>query len=471
MAGGLIKRRELVFGRASAVSAAEHRGFEPLNHTAFADLMFRQDSLVETSCRVVAQITMAGESVFQAADGIGHPEDPYEANLVPLRDWYVGARARGRLTPGCFLACVVTYIPAGGAGEEINPSGTALRSTDVHAEGLVRVEATFTKGENETTTTIDAPMEISLERSDHTLDVGSSFQLDHGVATDAWAALKTVRIPEIIPDGAVSNGVLVDYSEGCDYEVTLSYFGGARIVDLVVFERPYGHAQEHDTAEEQSIHCYANNTSKLYGQQTSGPQTDARDVGSEEEHRFGTLRLTSVSTRQLESCGPAIIHWTPFSGSAASAFVPAAGMDDESSEWTNLNQDIMALPSSSTQTGVLSSATEWSLSTPGWRCEGVHARPSAYNGGTFHRTRAYIPVRIWVYGSVSAGTASIRLKSGLHSVVSATLSSSTPGWVTGTGWLECQADAGDASRAYVVPFYRASGGITSLGSICVNYGW
>ena len=345
-----------------------------------------------------------------------------------------------RTTPGTYLETHVLYLPSGntqvGGGSNWGPGG---------AQGAIRIRAQWSNG---ATTSSNYTFSKVLEPSDLP-DAGiaaTAGQISEAAGAE-WPALREALIENIFPPGADEDPATSEtYAEWSTVTLEIEIQGGARIVDVVVYERPLRHAQDHNDVTPKSAHACVVGAGVPLSEVTPVPQTEARDGNFYEDHRFGSLQTLRVGSEQNARMGESGVAW--------GAFVSEHGAWSETAP-------VLSLSGATSPTPILESTTGYDPDQAGWRVSASYARLYELceselvmlNGG-----RAVIPVRVWVDAEWSNG-------GGGGTVGTLRLQSSDSEWVdvefrsngvretlSSVGWLESQVVA-DHAHAVLQALY------------------
>lgn len=405
-----------------------------------------QDTIVGASRRVVGSVTRKGSNT--------QPVPTSVANAVSQTGptwalWREIAHPRIRVTPGCYLAARILYVPSGMTQRFVGSSDWDQDG----ARARVRFTVNYSLGGYANNSNL---FEVQLE--------GSPLANGQFATPPQPTMLRTPEI-QLLPNGLLNdNAVGRDLAEWCLADVQIEASGGFRIVDLVLFERPWYHAQD-DAATNQSVHAYVVQGQVPQQPVTRGPQTRAPDGATYTERRFGHSKLEEVARRQTQLLGPAILEWSGWEPNSA---------DLTSSAFTSYYR---TTNSTSLVDAFDSGHTSWNANHPGWHVEGgAHHLPWAQNdpeyaadGGT-----GIIPVTVGARVAVQnvAATGTLRLQSSAAEFVELTFANTTAGWTYGHGYLACQSKGDQPDVGNLMAFLSTSNALywARVYNIAVWYG-
>ena len=402
-----------------------------------------QDTVCGASRRVVFALGHQGSNTTHVPATVtdGSSAGPTYA------DWRTLALPRVRVVPGTYLEFYVLYIPS---GMTVVDTGGANFQND-GARGRVRVTVDYTL---DAAANNDNRKTVQLQGSG--LDLGDWERPPHFSLLEVTE--KFVLPASLTTDIAVGEA----YAEWCHADVTVEASGGFRIVDLVIYERPWYHAQD-DAAIDQSCHAYITGGLEVEQPQTPGPQTRAADGATYTERRFGVSKMEEVARRQNALLGPLLFSWT--------AYTP----DD--SDVTTATQRYLSTNSTSLHDIFDSGHTAWSADHPGWLIDGgAHHLPWAQNDPTYAADggNGIIPVTVEAYVHVEnvAATGTLRIQSSSTTWVELEFSSATPEWVTMHGYLQCTATGDEEDVGNGMAFFSTDNATyeARVGMINVYYG-
>lgn len=415
--------------------------------------MRAQDTIPATSRRIVAEWSLSGASGWaqpRGTDDPGNAADPAPTQVYPDNAWRSVGTFSAHVTPGCELRAYVVHCPSGIVQKQVTPVGGDTWAID-SAWAEARVGVTWTNGASSTGPHYKSAAVDGSPTGDYT--GGSPIGPAQNWALAGISDIGRLSPPEYVSDPAIAAA----YSEWTDAEIEIAIRGGARFVQIVVYEAPLSHVTEHDNDGLTSVHAMPASSAP----QTPGPMTRAPDGATYEEHRFGSRRLAQVAERQSERLGPRIIHWTCWDESDSNIWQQAEGNPVQ----FTLTAYRHLLDSSL-------STSSYGVDTPGWIVGSAYAQlarlcdPTCIARGAF----AAVPVRVRVDAERAVGNGVVRVQCGPYDWVDVQVTGgrATYEW---TGYIEGQA-AGDHD-AYPLAVYGrvlAGGSTLSVYSVSVDFG-
>lgn len=405
-----------------------------------ANVMGAQDTLCASAARVLATVGLAGsdEYPFDQSEDV----DGAAAQAYPTADEWrtIWGPLPRHVTPGCYLEAHVIYVPSGNTHRE----GEQDWEGD-GARGDIRVRATWTNGAE-----TDGPNNHAVALEPSLLGDDAVAGADAGqLPTDAggeWTVLRETLIEEIWPPGVDSSAsTAADFAEWTQVELEIQLRGGARIVDVFVYERPLRHAQEHDDVSPQSCHAFHVGAGEPVAQVTQVPQSEVVDGLVWEDQRFGSHQTLRVGSRQGERLSDPGLAWTAWTS--------------EDDTFDELDIPPLTLSGATTPTGIFTGTAGYDEDAAAWLVSGAYSQRHdaceplqvMRNGG-----RAVVEVRVWVDAEwTSGGGASgwIRLQSSPTEWVDVEFTDSgTRETLEVIGWLETQV-AADQDHATLQVLY------------------
>lgn len=353
--------------------------------------------------------------------------------VYPLKtDYRAALRLKVLLTPGCFPRVSVLAVPSG-ATQKIM-AGYTLDSY----EGHVDIVAEFTGAGSESV--------------GHTINIPASETIYGGepnLEGWAWSKLRRFVTGFLAPiDALASHQGLGDWCEGITCEITVYYRGGPRIVDLVVWEEPYGYSRDVGV---DATSTWSTPLAVAAGGQPPGvyPSTYPVEELSGTDPRFGATLLADVVDRQQHRIGPLLAQWSGWRESQAVTALAAVGVSTTSTSYVNLLD---------------TSITAWASASPGWSLASGGQAQQADTSDARRITRdkdACVPVRCWVYGSrTGSGTSTVRFQSEHYSIAEVSITTTTDGWWSATGHLRCGLGPEDTSVLQILGKLAAAGTLT-----------
>lgn len=452
----------LVEGLASP-SVEALASFSSLRWAPFGGVMSAQDTIAGTARRVIARVGLLGSEEFPVDDALATSSggsQNYPESQTWRRIW--GNLSEGfavRNTPGTQLEAHILYVPSGMTQEM--PASTWEPGG---AGGAVRVRAQFDNGPGGSSTLVTYEEELPpLPSEGAVLEVS-----DFGAA---WAVLEEATIIDIRPpDYLTDQDEIVDMSEWsadgtAPHEVLLELEarGGARLVEMIVYEVPIGHGHLHDAVGQQSVHAYQVGAGQPLVPQTPTPQESAPDGDTYGEGRFGTHRCLDVAEWQALRLGPQILNATPWVSSGGPPF------DVDPAPWS--------ATAVTTPTEIINGNTAYDDDRGSWIVAASYAKlhdlcePDLVMAGG---TRAMIPVRLKVVAEVSGGgerTGWVRVQSSDAEWVDIEIPHGALGTYSEIGYLESQVHPDHvAARCQVFIWTTSVSDTIDVHAIAVEFG-
>ena len=409
--------------------------FEPLNglqpmRRARVEAVFRaQDRVVSIGRRIVCSGGMRGSETFFVPDTdpstmTGTHPSPTDRRLI--------AAGSVDLTPGCMLRCWAVVAPSG----ETQLSGPTAGG----AMGEIHVDVVWT---DQSASTVSTSHVIPLAGS--TLDNGAAPAL-------LWSSLHVYDQWPITPGGLVDTSELNRWCRTANVRVLVYAVGGARPIDVCVFEQRYAVAMEaDDDGEEWCSHIYTlgkpNNpaTPLLYPYQRQSETTPDGDP------RAGIWHAADVHHAQHMRLGPVLLAW-----SGAQESSGETGVEITSGTLVELAGG---------------GSTVFDLTEPGLAVgTGGYARRHSSNSPFVLRDRvAAIPVFVRVYAeSGGGGAGSVRVMTRGDSYIDVAVPISSAAWRVAFGWLEVGINPDDSGRL-LGQLFASSAGTMFVYAVAVHY--
>lgn len=442
-----LRRHDLAGLGASFPRAATEplTGLKPFAAHPAVEAFRSQDLVAALSRRIVLSGGLRGDSEWRVPN-----TDPLSATQIyPNRTtWYVVARGRIDLTPGCYLEFAGAYVPSG----ETNRAATAgeiaagsLAYRPDGAQGRVRVTITWYRRDTSDETTTH---EIDLPAS--TLEYGA----EDTTAAGLWRTLRDFGPVPMAPTSLDDVTELAAWSLATTADITVEVQGSPRLVDWTISETPVAIALDLDDATSDD---YA--VSHLYGADPIAPVPVPR-------YSFARWAQRGLQTARAQATilGPALLHWSAYSETAATstATIVARTTSNDGTTFESL------LNSSHTGTG----PAAYSATLPGWSVSvgGYARRWSMCNSFVLRDRIAVIPVIVSAYGrGITAGTSTVRVQTALHSYVDLTLPvGGSAAWHHAYGYLEVGITPEQPQIAQVFLNHLGSSGSLSVEAISVS---
>lgn len=405
----------------------------------FRAALAAQDAIPATSRRVVAEYGLNGSDEWHVPDDTaGDPNNAGGAQLYPGSDWRVVERQTFRLTPGSMLEAHAMFV---GAGTVQKDSGGGFWIHD-GAWGKLRVGATWTSADGLSTT---GPHYFGFAMAGSGLGTFGGGENTDGAAD--FMSMQEREIEDIRPPTFASDpAVAALYSEDAEVTVTIELSGAPRVIHSNVYERPLAHVTEHDDAGDVSVHALPSGLAP----QTPRPMEKPADGATYEEHRGGTTRMMQVAARQGERLGPRLFGFYAWD-------------EDEAAIWEQTDATPIAITSATFVDIFDTSITTYSADNPGMIIGAAHAQlhrlcdPNMVMRGL----AAVVPALVRFDASMSGGTGTIRVQSGLYEWIDVTIGSGARALHEAVGYLESQVHA-DHAWANVQIFARVTAGTLSI---------
>ena len=370
------------------------------------------DKIVGLGNRVVLEQSTSGSDLWS-----GEASTP--SNTVERRI----ARTRFDLTPGHFLGLSVMYVLSG------------ITSAD-GSQGRVHIDIDWTDRGGTTTTTR------------HTLELSATASAQ----SDLWARIRTGKL-SIRPGSVVGIVTSRDWSRHTHVNATASIEGSAKIIDLILYEKPHSMALEADDDDDYwtsgffSSHDPEGATPNL-----PYPIQRQSETSPDGDRRRGSWQVMDQVHAQQLRMGPAIVNWTARVEEHDGSVTP----DNDYIETTLATNLWTRIPDGAQDTDPLVLMAD---GQPGWSmATGAYARPVSENSQVSMATSGSIPVRIWIAISSDDPTLTqdyeIRIYTSEWSYIA--LSGTAPGtsagtnsatWITAYGHLRCGQGPGDNVHA------------------------
>lgn len=329
------------------------------------------------------------------------------------------ARGHMMLTPGCCLELSVVYVPSGQTQIAIAPDWI-----DGGADSRVMVRVTWTAAD------------ATMLTTEHFVALAPSTEEFAAEPPSPWGAIRLADIPIVAP--VINTPALAArWSSHVGAEIELIHIGGCRVIDACLSETPYWFGREaDDVADLWCAHLYS---ATKPGDPAIGATDYAwqrwSDAGSDGVPMGGSWHFLDVAYAQGLRLGPALVHWTNYSESAAA---PSDDDVHEDDPVTTTSATFVGL-TDATLTAYDEDAAGWTVASaalardydendPYWTSD-----PTDPVGGS-------IPVLVAVYASGDTGV--LRVQTSPSSWVDVSLTA-TEGWQIGYGHLECGVGPGD----------------------------
>lgn len=206
-------------------------GLRPFVESPWTGVLRAQDKVSALSRRILLSWGKRGDAEWRVPN-----TDPTGTSRThPDRTtWYVVARTRVSVTPGCFLQAHIAYVPSGETQRESTSAELAIDSMTTHrpdgAAGWIRVTVTwYDRASGSETTTVERFLEGS------TLEYGA----EDTTAGGLWRTLRQTSIDEIAPpDVHDDTSELARFSRHIVADIVVEHRGSPRVVDAHIHEIP-----------------------------------------------------------------------------------------------------------------------------------------------------------------------------------------------------------------------------------------
>lgn len=415
-------RRQQLAGLGHTLPAPEPgpvAGMRPFVYGPAVEVMRAQDKIAPLSRRVILSSGFRGDQEWRVPN-----TDPLSVATRTHPDrttWYVVARGRVEVTPGCFFRLVGACVPSGETQRAGGPTESSHAWWPDGVHGRLRVTVVWTDRSGSTETTI---REATLPGS--TLEFGSEDTSDGGF----WRSMRNFSIEAITPPGVPANTVeLHRFSQHVTATITVEAQGSPRIVDLALHELPIAVAfEDDDDGDRWTSHTFTTGSPDA----PIAPPTHALARASSTNPTGGAMQILETARAQALRLGPCLFQWSAYSETDAgpTTTIVARTTSNDGSTFENL------LNASHTGTG----PAAYDASLPGFSvsCGGYARRWSSSNPLVLRDRIAVIPVLVRAYGrGITAGTSTVRAQTARHSYVDLTLPvAGSAAWSSAIGWLE-----------------------------------
>lgn len=445
-----VKTAERAHTAPASPSIGALRPWEPVEWWHARNVMVGQDTLVPYARRPVLTFGLDGSDDWPFPDSATSGTAPDYADFR-----VVHTSTDCPLTPGSFLRLHVLYCPSG------ITSDNAISPTLLYPLGTVRLTVTWTASD----ATTSGP---------HTYDLDLPAVTDDGELPTTggalWGYTYEAELTDIFPPGAdTSKATAATYSEGCTASIAISIQGGARVIDGVLYEYPLRHVQKHDQTSAVSVHGAVVGNDAPESEIVGRPQTRKRNSSLHTERRWGSNQTLRTAAQQTQVLGPRILAWTPWLSDGASYAAENSLMEND--------VEPVIISGTTNLTELISSATAYDATAPGWLVHASHAQLHKYSdpdnmldGGG----RAVVPVRVQVRARWTGTTQGlVRVQSSATEYVDVVFTNSgTKETLECIGWLETQ-PAADTATAVLQAFGQNThaGDDLEVYAVIVDWGW
>lgn len=342
------------------------------------------------------------------------------------------ARAKARLTPGYVLAAKAIFLPSGPTQRVVS---AAWREGVANAK--VRIDYQYDNG-------------VSTTSNSHTFTPSFSSETYKALPTGAgaaWGVIEPHEVDYLLAPGLDTPG----WTEDVTVEITVTAIGGARPIDVVVFERPR-YAWHDSTYKE----CTVSNFT-LSGMSSEYPLT-AQDQPSDPTR--GSHAANKSVHDQRGVWGPVLAHWTCWNEDTAAV---------------TASEGTATLINSTSFADVPTALSTYSSNNPGWSAaSGAYGRTLEQSGPIELRdVNGCIPVTVRAYARVlkNADVGTLRFQTADYSYRDLTVTGSTSfGWYAGLAWLRVPVHASLDSHLQVLGKIGSAGQQMEVRYLQVEYG-
>lgn len=380
------------------VPSAPLGGGRPAMSLKVASLMRDADRAIAHGARIVGRVGVSGTGQWRIPNtsnaGLSHTH-PLTTHEMTV------ARQIVRLTPGYFLRALGAFLPSGGQQEQ---EGSDFIGAGAGGRVKIQVRYTDALGATLDVTRYLTPPASGAENGAEPLEDGAG-----------WAAITTHEASLAPVAWGVDEDIARRWSEGVTAEVTIFYVGSVRPIDICIYEQPLIYARD-VTDDEETF------STLIFTGKNGQPPVDyphSKPIRyAYQDPTHGSRIAIQAARAQPERCGPSIVTWTSHrEGDTGITDTDADDVVISGSSWVDIAQG---------------TTNDWSSGRAGWSISSAGLARRFYESSSFAlRDRcAAIPVLVAVYGSVTAGstTARVRVQVEDHSLVELSITSTTEQW-------------------------------------------
>lgn len=405
-------------GFAQAPTVEPLNGLQPMRRSRVVAILRAQDRIVTTGRRIVCSSGMRGSETFFVPDTdpsvmAGTHPAPGSRRLI--------AAGSVDLTPGCYLRAWAVVVPSG----ETQDTGPVAGG----ATGQIEVSVVWTDQDAGTQSTSDL------------IVLASSNEEFGAQPTNMWSQLYVYDLPEIRPPGLADTAEVRRWSRIANVRVLVYAVGGARPVDVCVFEEPFSLAMEADDDGEQwCSHLYAPGQPAGPAAPLLFPYQRQSETTPDGDPRSGTWHMADVHHAQHIHLGPVLFSWS--------------GAEESSGE------DGVTYSGTTFVELAGGGSTAFDITEPGMAVgTGGYARRQSSNSPFVLRDRvAAIPVYVRIYAAAGSAAATLRVQTRADSYIDTTIPAATAQWITQYGWLEVGINPDDTANLMAQLFVQPGGG-------------
>lgn len=405
-----IYRRRFISEPQTSVPLEPLRGSRLMSRARASAVHAAGDRVLSHGRRILCSVGLHGAKKWSVLDtGVSawlHPDATMPrvvARTPPIR-----------LTPGHFVRAMVVANPS---GLTTQPDGLGGYESG-GGKGIVRVAATYDNGSSVTVT-----RDISIPGSE---TPNAAQPAGDGAA---WAQLHRRRSSRLLPADLTAPANLAAWCDGVTAELTVSYIGSPRAVDVILFEEPLALAYDL-TAGGWAAPMHASANGGDLGQ-LAGPVPVTRRSAS--DPGGGAEVVCDAAARLCQELGPLLL------------FVSA--YDESNQTISGTEADAKLLTGTSFRDFMTTATTSFDATKPGWSVSsGANARrvQDSEEHAVLRDLDNVVPVRCYIHASLSgASTGIARVETANHSVAEVRVTGTSYAWFSAPGHLRCGLGAQD----------------------------
>lgn len=384
------------------------------------EALYSQMPPLHVGRRILLTAGLMGNAEFLVIDGT----NPHNASKVYPNSnaSRIMAYTKVRLTPGYNIKASGIFVPSGPCQTSTSSGGFYEESQNV---GYVEILITINNGISTASGTINLMLPASNE----------TYKAIKSGSGGAWTVMikqeGVCSIPEIGTIGWVENVTA---------ELTIKAWGGARPVDICVYEIP-NIAIHDETHRECTIPAYLKDVTSKFA------MTGKEYTGNA---RGGSHQLSKTMIDYKKVCGPTIFQWSPWN-----EFVNTISQT-EGTAVTSTSTTYADITNSTTST--------WSITNPAWSMScGSYGGNIEQSGPIEIENNSCVPVlcRAYMKGGGVGVTGTVKFQTADYSLCELSTTSATYVWVEKLAWLRCATDVQYISSIQV--FLKSSSIATSCG--------
>lgn len=401
-------------GNPPDVSIEACRGLAPMTFHASENVLRAQDKVVTQSRRVLWRTGVNGDTEWRVPNtdpGLGGNSHPVDDSTLTV------AYGKFEVTPGCTVWASCLHLPSGSVNWE---NGSTYGDGGV--QGIIHIVTTWysATGTSETYT-------YAMPLDGSTLQYGKENTNDAGMQKSYRLATPIEMHPPVeLNTASVANL----WSRYKTVDVEIRHVGSPRIVDFVIYERPWKITREADDADSEWV-SHLVGAGKVDGPspQLTYPVQEREGTAADEDQRLGSKQALNVCEAQRLYLAPALFHWSNFAESietvTATVFT-SVNVTNTSGAYVNFMN--------TSQSGYDATEPGWSMGCGGYARNWLQNNPQAM--GTAN-AEAVAPVLIRVYGSCDVADCQLRFQTSADSWVDYNMTfGGANGWHAFWGWLK-----------------------------------